>query len=145
MNRIVRRRDTFSGSHYADHVREQETFQFPTELPQCLKFRGIQDGPIRCWMRSVRSVAGGICDGRQCPRRFDPSGVIDKERLLRAQIALSLTLGLVLARSSTGLEPLTSATEAELHDPLSIILTQLLSAPPFASHSPHESDGPDAR
>jgi Transcriptional regulator len=59
-----------------------------------------------------------------------PAGKISEEQLLHAQIALSITLGLVLARSSTGLEPLTSATEDTLRGPLSGILTRLLTTTP---------------
>lgn len=61
----------------------------------------------------------------------DPSGPISEERRLHAQIALSITLGLVLTRSSTGLEPLTSATEDALRGPLSRIFSHLLAAAPI--------------
>jgi AcrR family transcriptional regulator len=47
--------------------------------------------------------------------------------LLRAQLALSTALGIALLRSSTGIEPLTSATAAELEKPLEDVLSALLS------------------
>lgn len=49
------------------------------------------------------------------------------ELLLRAQVALSVALGIVLLRSSTGLEPLSSATADELRAPLGATLHALLS------------------
>jgi AcrR family transcriptional regulator len=52
---------------------------------------------------------------------------LDDELLLRAQVALSTALGIVLLRSSTGLEPLTSATAAELREPVGATLVSLLS------------------
>ena len=52
----------------------------------------------------------------------------DDERLvLRAQVAMSAVLGVVLLRSSTGLEPLTSASTDEFEDVLGDVLTTLLS------------------
>ncbi|MET0693390.1 MAG: TetR family transcriptional regulator [Propionibacteriaceae bacterium] len=47
--------------------------------------------------------------------------------LLRAQIALSTVLGISLLRSSTGLEPLGSATAEDLRGPLGDTLSALLS------------------
>lgn len=55
----------------------------------------------------------------------DPNG---EDLLLRAQIVLSTGLGIVLLRSSSGLEPLTSATEKDLEGPLVEVLSTLLSA-----------------
>lgn len=49
-----------------------------------------------------------------------------EDLLLRAQIVLSTGLGIVLLRSSAGIEPLTSATEAQLERPLGELLTVLL-------------------
>ena len=52
----------------------------------------------------------------------------DDERLvLRAQVAMSTILGVVLLRSSTGLEPLTSASTDEFADVLGDVLATLLS------------------
>lgn len=50
----------------------------------------------------------------------------DDQPLLRAQIALSTALGIVLLRTSTGLEPLTSASVQELRDPLHAAIDALL-------------------
>jgi AcrR family transcriptional regulator len=46
--------------------------------------------------------------------------------VLRAQMVLATGLGMVLLRSSSGMEPLTSATSAELEAPLSDLLSTLL-------------------
>jgi len=59
-----------------------------------------------------------------------PGAADADELLLRAQIALSAALGIVLLRSSTQLEPLASAGAAELREPLSAVLSALLSRPP---------------
>ncbi|MBM7473108.1 hypothetical protein [Subtercola frigoramans] len=58
-----------------------------------------------------------------------PVGADDASRehlLLRAQIALATSLGVVLLRSSSGLEPLSSARVNELSDPLGDVLAALL-------------------
>lgn len=52
--------------------------------------------------------------------------------LVNAEIVLATALGIVLLRSSTGLQPLTSATEAELAEPIAAVLTALLSPPATA-------------
>ncbi|PJJ62430.1 TetR/AcrR family transcriptional regulator [Compostimonas suwonensis] len=57
----------------------------------------------------------------------DADDADDDRFLLRAQIALATTLGIVILRSSTGLEPLTSATEDELRVPFGDVLSTLLS------------------
>jgi len=46
--------------------------------------------------------------------------------MLRAQMALSMSLGIVLLRSSGGLQPLTDATEDDLRAPMSDAFTALL-------------------
>lgn len=56
-------------------------------------------------------------------RPDDPDG---DALLLRAQVALSVGLGLVLLRSSSGLEPLGSANEGELCSPVRDLLTSVL-------------------
>ncbi|MCU1422477.1 MAG: hypothetical protein JWN36_2128 [Microbacteriaceae bacterium] len=50
--------------------------------------------------------------------------------ILRAQVGLSVALGIVLLRSSTGLEPLTSATEADLMAPIADVFENLLPGVP---------------
>jgi AcrR family transcriptional regulator len=48
------------------------------------------------------------------------------EPILRAQILLAATLGIAVLRSSTGLEPLGSATEEELVEPLRALVKALM-------------------
>jgi hypothetical protein len=55
-----------------------------------------------------------------------PDAVDDHRFLLRAQIAMATALGLVILRSSTGLEPLSSASEDDFAGPLREVLTVLL-------------------
>jgi AcrR family transcriptional regulator len=71
----------------------------------------------------LRSYSEGIA--RAAGWRDDDA---DGERImLRAQIALAAALGIVVLRSTTGLEPLTSATSEELSLPLGDLLTAVLS------------------
>ncbi|HEY0260896.1 MAG TPA: TetR family transcriptional regulator [Lacisediminihabitans sp.] len=53
-----------------------------------------------------------------------------EDLILRAQIMLATGLGIVLLRSSSGMEPLTSATGQQLGTPLGEVLTTLLSSSP---------------
>jgi len=72
---------------------------------------------------TLRSYAEGIAAAAGW-RSGDVGG---ETLLLGAQIALCTTLGIVLLRSSTGLEPLSSATVQELRTPLAEVLSTLLS------------------
>ncbi|MEO3752569.1 TetR family transcriptional regulator [Streptomyces sp. B6B3] len=56
-------------------------------------------------------------------RPEDPAG---DGLLLRAQLILAATFGLTVLRASPGLEPLTSATEEDLHQPLRDLVDALL-------------------
>jgi AcrR family transcriptional regulator len=56
----------------------------------------------------------------------DPRSAAFADVMLRAQVVLSAVIGVVLLRSSTGVEPLTSATEDELGPPLADLLAALL-------------------
>jgi AcrR family transcriptional regulator len=56
----------------------------------------------------------------------EPSHPDFPRTVLRAQIALAATIGLVVLRSSTAIEPLTSATEDELAGPVRELLEVLL-------------------
>ncbi|GAA1447571.1 TetR/AcrR family transcriptional regulator [Leifsonia poae] len=56
-------------------------------------------------------------------RRDDPT---TEHLMLRAQLAMATAFGTVLLRSTSGLEPLTSASESELSGPLTEVLTGLL-------------------
>ena len=57
---------------------------------------------------------------------WDPADASTEHVLLHAQIALATAFGIVLMRASTGLEPLTSATEERLAAPLSEVVSTLL-------------------
>ncbi|MET8152538.1 TetR/AcrR family transcriptional regulator [Actinoplanes sp. NPDC049668] len=57
----------------------------------------------------------------------------DDAALLRAQIVLATTLGIVTLRSSLGLQPLTSATEEQLLGPLRDLVQAVLPG----GHPPH--------
>ncbi|TIH40622.1 TetR/AcrR family transcriptional regulator [Subtercola vilae] len=48
------------------------------------------------------------------------------DHLLRAQLAIAAVMGVVLMRTSTGLEPLSSATAEDLHTPMTELLSALL-------------------
>ena len=54
----------------------------------------------------------------------------DDRRLLRAQVVLAAAIGMALLRSTSKLEPLASATEAELTGPLRDMITALLAEGP---------------
>jgi AcrR family transcriptional regulator len=58
----------------------------------------------------------------------DPAQV-DDDALLRAQIAIATLLGMVMIRSTTGLEPMTSADADRLDGPLGEAFAVLLRAP----------------
>ena len=60
---------------------------------------------------------------------WQPGQPDSDQLLLRAEIALSATLGIILVRSSIGLEPLASAGEDALDLPLSDLLSALLAPP----------------
>lgn len=75
--------------------------------------------------RTLESFAEGMATAAGW-RPGQPGG---EALLLRAQVALSVAMGVVLLRSSTGLEPLSSASAAELRAPLSDVLSALLSSP----------------
>ena len=70
---------------------------------------------LRTYSLGLVAVAGGSPDG--------PAG---EERLLRAQLALSVALGVALMRSATALEPLASADRDDLVGPLRSVLHTLL-------------------
>jgi len=70
---------------------------------------------LRTYSLGLVAVAGGSPDG--------PGG---EERLLRAQLALSVALGVALMRSATALEPLASADRDDLVGPLRSVLHTLL-------------------
>jgi AcrR family transcriptional regulator len=73
----------------------------------------------------IRSFAEGIASASG----WRPGDAATERILLRAEIALATTLGIVLLRSSSNLEPLTSATEEDLFEPLHLVLEALMSKP----------------
>jgi len=102
------------------------TGEHPPELLLLLRSSGDRRvDEIR--RNTLKSFAEGMATGAG----WQQGGTGDEVLLLRAQIALATALGVVLLRSSTGLEPLTSATAEQLREPLGDALSALLSS---ASH-----------
>ena len=75
----------------------------------------IRLGVLRSFAERLAAAAGR--------RPGDPG---DERLLLRAQIALSAALGIALLRSTAAMEPLASAGEQELVDPLREMINALL-------------------
>jgi len=73
-------------------------------------------GFLRSFSERLASAAGW--------RTEDPDG---DRLLLRAQVVLATSIGIALLRSAPGLEPLTSATETDLVEPLRDMINALLS------------------
>ncbi|MGY4858507.1 TetR/AcrR family transcriptional regulator [Cryobacterium sp. AP23] len=77
----------------------------------------IRLSTLRSFTEGIASAAGWI------------AGSPDEENLLlRAQIAMATALGVVLLRSSTGLEPLASASADDLRAPLGEVLATLMTS-----------------
>lgn len=98
--------------------------QYPLQLMLLLRSSG-DEGADRIRRNIMQSFAEGMASAGGW--RSDDAGAEDL--LLRAQIALSAALGIVLLRTSTGLEPLASATEDDLRGPLGDLLGALLESP----------------
>ncbi|WP_219993197.1 TetR/AcrR family transcriptional regulator [Cryobacterium arcticum] len=73
-------------------------------------------------LSTLRSFTEGIATSAG----WQAGSADDDKLLLRAQIAMATALGVVLLRSSTGLEPLASATAEDLRDPLGEVLATLV-------------------
>jgi AcrR family transcriptional regulator len=58
---------------------------------------------------------------------WSPDDPRTEELILRAQLVLATAFGMLLLRASTALEPLRSATDADLHGPLGDAVSALLS------------------
>jgi len=71
---------------------------------------------MRTFGERLASVAGW--------RPADPDG---DQLLLRAQVVMSVSIGIVLLRSFTSLEPLASASQQDLVGPLGELVDALLS------------------
>ena len=92
--------------------------------------------PAACCCCAPRATSGPSGSGsRRCARTRwawwpwpggSPDGPGAEQRLLRAQLALSVALGVALMRSATALEPLASADRADLVGPLGSVLHALL-------------------
>jgi len=91
-----------------------------------------------------RTTLKSFAEAMAAAAGWRPETTNSEALLLRAQIALSTALGVVLLRSSTGLEPLTSATAQELREPLRDTLETLLSAPLTRQRSSHSGSEPQA-
>jgi AcrR family transcriptional regulator len=61
---------------------------------------------------------------------WEPGNANSEELMLNAQIAVATAFGIVMLRSSAGIEPLASATEEDLAFPLHQVFATLLSLPP---------------
>ncbi|MDO9395323.1 MAG: TetR family transcriptional regulator [Herbiconiux sp.] len=75
---------------------------------------------------TLENFARSIADATGADAGVEP----DERLVLRAQVVLATSLGIALLRSSTGLEPLSSATPDELGPPLRDVLAALLTAGP---------------
>lgn len=75
----------------------------------------LRRGTLESFAAGIGRASGGA-----------PAGMTEKEFALRAQIALATGLGILLLRSSTAMEPLTSATHSELRGPVADALFGLL-------------------
>ncbi|HEY4270259.1 MAG TPA: TetR family transcriptional regulator [Galbitalea sp.] len=95
--------------------------QYPLQLMLLLRSSG-DEGADRIRRNIMRSFAEGMAAAAGW-HAGDPGA---DALLLRAQIALSAALGIVLLRTSTGLDPLSRATEDDLRGPLGDLLTALL-------------------
>jgi len=97
------------------------TGKHPSQLLLLLRSSGderadeIRRGILRSFAERLAAAAG-----RQ------PGGPGDERLLLRAQIALSAALGVALLRSTAAMEPLSSAGEEELLEPLQDVIGALL-------------------
>jgi len=103
----------------ARHLSGQHVGEHPNQLLLLLRSSGderaeqIRLGILRSFAERMAAAAG---------RRPDD----DDQHLLRAQIALSATLGLALLRSTTTMEPLASAREQDLLGPIEDLFHALL-------------------
>ena len=108
----------------AQQLAGTHTDRHPTQLLLLLRTSGderadaIRRGILRSFGERLAATAG--------PRPGDPDGA---KVLLRAQIALAAALGLALLRTTAAMEPLTSAGEQDLLDPIRDLIDALLQQP----------------
>ena len=74
-----------------------------------------------------RNIIRSFAERMAAAAGWQPTDEDGERVVLRAQIALAAAVGIVLLRSSTGVEPLTSASEEELSRPMGEVLGLLLS------------------
>jgi len=105
----------------AEQLAGPYTAEHPNRLVLLLRTSGderaeqIRLETLRTYSLGLVTVGGG-----------SPDGPGAEQRLLRAQLALSVALGVALMRSATLLEPLASADRDELVGPLESVLHALL-------------------
>jgi AcrR family transcriptional regulator len=97
------------------------TEEYPLELMLLLRSSG-DDRADEIRRTILESFATGMAETAGWHEGIDGGDAM----ILRAQIALATTLGIVLLRSTTGIEPLASATASELEAPLRDLLSTLL-------------------
>jgi AcrR family transcriptional regulator len=95
--------------------------EHPLQLLLLLRSSG-DDGADQIRRDTLRSFTEGMASAAG----WRPGDADDNQLLVRAQVALATALGIVVLRSSTGLEPLTSATAEDLRSPLADVLATLL-------------------
>jgi AcrR family transcriptional regulator len=112
----------------AEQLAGPYTREHPNRLVLLLRTSGdaraerIRLETLRTYSLGLVTAGGGSTDG--------PGA---EQRLLRAQLALSVALGVALMRSATVLEPLASADRGELVGPLKSVLHALLAPEPLAA------------
>ena len=103
----------------AQQLSGEQAGEYPTQLLLLLRSSGdaraeqIRLGILRSFAERMAAAAG-------------PHPDAEDRRLLRAQIALSATLGVALLRSTVTMEPLASADEDDLLGPLQDLFRALL-------------------
>ena len=107
------------------HIIELPNPDDPLQLLLLLRSSGDEraDAIRRRTLESFTERLAGIAGWRAEDPATEPL-------LLRAQIAIATMLGLVMLRTSTGVQPVTSATSADFAEPLGQALRALLATAP---------------
>jgi AcrR family transcriptional regulator len=103
----------------AEQIAGPYTAEHPNQLALLLRTSG-DDRAERIRLRTLQRYTAGLVAVAGSP------GQDGDELVLRAQLALCAALGIALLRSATALEPLASATSAELVAPVRALITALL-------------------
>ena len=104
-------------------VADQPTGDHTMQLLLLLRSSGDERAD-RIRLSTLRSFTEGIASAAG----WSAETPDDENLLLRAQVAMATALGVVLLRSSTGLEPLASASADDLRGPLGDVLATLVSS-----------------